>query len=185
LVGVLTLTSALLLAISPPSLLPESSSSLSAIERDQLTDAVFRTEAVSQPGRWQYIYVHQSHAAAGDARSMITSDGNLPDHFVIGNGNGATDGELLISQRWNHQQAAAPAGVDKIDPACISICVIGDLDRASPTTAQMSRLAQLVNALQGQLRIGGEHLVLLNQPGSASGIGQNFPTDAFREQILP
>jgi len=185
LVGVLTLTSALLLAISPPSLSPESSSSLSAVERDQLTDAVFGTEAVSQPGHWQYVYVHHSHTLSGAANALLTPDGNLPDHFVIGNGNGATDGELLISQRWNHQQAAAPAGVDKIEPTCISICLIGDLDRTAPTAAQMTRLTQLVSALQSQLRITGEHLVLLDQANSPSGIGQNFPTETFRQQILP
>lgn len=184
-VGVLILTSALLLALSPPSLLPGSSSELSAIERDQVTEAVFRTESVSPPGRWQYIYVHQSHAPTGSIRALCANTGDLPDHFVIGNGNGAGDGELLISQHWNHQQSAAPQGVAKIDPGCISICLVGDLDKTAPTAAQMGRLTQLVSSLQGQLRIAGDHLVMLNQTGSPAGIGQNFPAATFREQILP
>ena len=121
-----------------------------------------------------------------DAQTLAGANGDLCDHFVIGNGQGCQDGEIQISPRWNQQQsAAAPPGVAHIEPDCISICLIGDFDHSMPTSMQLHRLAELVTTLQSQMRIPGQRVIFLNESGTPSSVGRYFPVTAFRDQILP
>jgi hypothetical protein len=186
LVALLTFTSALLLALAPPPLAAGGYDSLAASDRGDFLDAVFKTAVPAQQDRWKYIYVHHSGTSQGDANSLAQNPNGLCDHFVIGNGKGAEDGEIQIGPRWNQQQApAAPPGVDKIDPDCISICLVGNFDTAMPTPAQLHRLTQLVSTLQNQLHIGADRVILLNSSVGPSTVGRYFPVTAFRDQILP
>jgi hypothetical protein len=185
LVTLLTLTSALLLALAPPPLAAENYDSLSAGMKTQYLDDVFKTAVAAHANQWKYIYIHHSQTAAGDSTSLAIPKQGVADHFILGNGNGCQDGEIQMSPRWDQQQsAAAPAGVDDISPDCISICVVGDFDKTMPTSTQLNRLTALVTTLQSQLRIAGDHIVILNQPGQSSGLGKYFPTTAFKSQIL-
>jgi hypothetical protein len=186
LVSVLSLTSALLLALAPAPLTPVASSSLFAIDTPESMDAVFQTRANAKPGRWKYIYVHHSATPTGNALSLSEDGVGVPDHFVIGNGEGAIDGEIQIGQRWNQQNSANPPnGAMGIDPNCISVCLVGDFEHTVPTATQLRRLTQLVNALQGRFDIPAGQVLLLNQNTSEAGIGRYFPSTAFREQLLP
>ena len=187
LVSVLTLTSALLLALAPAPLTPDASSNLFAVDTPESMDVIFQTQVSAKPGRWKYVYIHHSNTTAGNAVSL--SQGNphgMSDHFVIGNGNGAIDGEIQVSQRWNQQTSAEPPrGATGIDPNCISICLVGDFEHNVPTPVQMHRLRQLLNVLQGRFDIPAGQVLLVSQPNSAAGIGRYFPTTAFRQQLLP
>jgi hypothetical protein len=187
LVSVLTLTSALLLALAPAPLTPDASSSLFAVDAPETMDAIFQTQVSAKPGRWKYVYVHHSHSPAGSAFTLGQNNPRgMSDHFVIGNGDGAIDGEIQIGQRWNQQVSAdPPRGAAAIDPNCVSICLVGDFDRNVPTPTQMRRLAQLVNALQGRFDIPAGQVLLVSQPTTVAGIGRYFPTTAFRQQLLP
>ena len=60
LVGVLTLTSALLLALSPAPLTPDISNTLFAIDSPESMEAVFQTHAPIAKDRWKFIYIHHS-----------------------------------------------------------------------------------------------------------------------------
>jgi hypothetical protein len=184
LVGVLTLTSALLLALAPPPLKGESTydnlwaDAAGGQPAGDLVDALFQTKVPARLGHWKYIYIHQSGVAIGVGAGMA-------DHFIIGNGRGRPDGEIQMTQRWNSQVAAgAPAGAKSIDPACVSICLIGNLDKTAPTAEQVRKLTQLVSALQSQLALGGDKVFMMDNPGSA-GIGRMFPAAGLRQQILP
>ncbi|HMB96623.1 MAG TPA: N-acetylmuramoyl-L-alanine amidase, partial [Tepidisphaeraceae bacterium] len=161
-------------------------SNLFAFDTPESMDAVFQTKISAKTGRWKYIYVHHSNTAGGNALSLSREAGGLSDHFVIGNGDGAIDGEIQIGQRWNQQESAnPPRGARGIDPNCISICLVGDLDHTVPTATQLHRLTQLVNALQGRFDIPAGQVLLLNQGNSEAGMGRYFPATAFREQLLP
>ena len=185
LVSVLTLTSALLLALAPAPLTPDATNRLFAIETPQTMDVIFQTDTPMRTGRWKYIYVHHSTTTAGNALSLARGSDGVADHFIIGNGDGSVDGEVQIGPRWNNQaEAGIPNGASKIDPDCISICLIGNFDNGVPTPTQLNRLEQLVNALQGRLRISATN-VYLDQSSSAAGVGRYFPQTAFREQLLP
>ena len=187
LVAVLTLTSALLLALAPAPLNPQASSSLFAIDAPQSFDALFDSTAVPvTSGRWQYIYIHHSATVSGSAQTLAESARGLADHFVLGNGDGCVDGEIQVGQRWTQQISAdRTPGTDSIRPDCISICLIGDFNQSRPTATQQRRLAQLVSALQGRLHLPRSNVFLDAQPANAAGIGRYFPSDDFMHDILP
>ena len=154
LVGVLSATSALLLALSPAPLRPEAAASLLNAETPSTDgfDAVFQTDRPIRTGRWTSIRVHQSNTLSGDARTLAHSKTGVGDHFIICNGDGAADGEIQLTTRWTDQRSALPPhGTKSIDPSCISICLIGDFKQATPTIAQERRLMQLVTSLQEHL----------------------------------
>ena len=102
LVGLLTGTSALL-RLAPAPLSPGSAGSLFAIEQPTSMDVIFNTNVPVAGGRWQYIYVHHSQTASGNASTLGSRAGGLADHFVIGNGAGSVDGEVQIGHRWTAQ----------------------------------------------------------------------------------
>lgn len=186
LVSVLTLTSALLMALAPAPLVPDAATSLFAVDEPRSMDVIFETKTPVAHERWKYVYIHHSQTASGNALTLGEMTNGVGDHFVIGNGDGCMDGEIQIGQRWNQQLSALPPrGAIDINPACISICLVGDFDRTVPTQTQMRRLGQLVAELQGQLHIEQKDVQLFDQPRSATGIGRYFPKSAFRGQLLP
>jgi hypothetical protein len=185
LVAVLTLTSALLLALAPAPLTPDAANTLLAIDGPDNMEAIFHTASPVQPGRWKYIYVHHSRTMNGNAMTLSQGANGLPDHFVIGNGDGAADGQVQVGQRWDEQASAAPPAAGRIDPACISICVIGDFDHAVPTPNQIRRLTSLVNALQSRFDIPRGQVLTISDANSVASTGRYFPVTAFKDQLLP
>jgi hypothetical protein len=187
LVAVLTLTSALLRALAPAPLNPQASSSLFAIEAPESLDVVFGITSVPVvKGRWHTLFIHHTATLSGSAQSLAETATGLPDHFVIGNGDGAGDGEIQIGQRWTQQLVAGVTpGADRIDPDCLSICLVGDFNQSRPTVTQQRRLAQLVSTLQNRLGIGRKQVFFYSSIGTPAGIGRYFPGGEFESQILP
>ena len=186
LIAVLVFTSALLMALAPAPLTPDATNSLFAVDAPASMDAVFQTQVPCNNTAWKYIYIHHSRSTASGTPNIAQPNGELSDHFVIGNGEGLADGEVQLGQRWEEQRsAAAPVRGTQIDPACISICVIGDFDQSRPTPTQLRRLAQLVNSIQARYRIPLASVALADQSHSVAGIGKYFPVTAFREQLIP
>ncbi len=193
LVGMLTLTSAVLMALAPAPLTPGAASSLFAVEDSSSINEIYQTktpvlsatgEAIK--GRWQYIYVHHSRTLSGDALTIGEQSPVLgvSDHFVVGNGNGAGDGEIQVGQRWNRQiPAAPPVAGSTIDPTCISICLVGDFDQTVPTATQLKRLTQLVSTLQSRLGISRNAVLVMTDHRTSAGSGKFFPMSAFKEQL--
>ena len=186
LVALLSLASAVCWRLAPPPLVAEGYDSLSASDHGPFLDQIFKTAVAPKTEQWKFIYIHHSATAGGDASTLARGASGLCDHFIIGNGHGCQDGEIQVSPRWNNQQpAAAPPGVDHIEPTCISICVVGDFDHSMPTPIQIRRLTQLVTTLQSQFHIGADKVILLSNTEASSSVGQYFPVTAFRDQILP
>ncbi len=194
LVALMSLTSALLLAIRPAPLSPDSSRSLLATDKPNAIDQIFDTKAPVPGQRWKYIFIHHSQTNSGNAATLAEAvtgpvpvgEAGPPDHFVIGNGDGCADGEIQIAQRWNQQQPAGRGiGIDRMDPTCISVCMVGDFDHNFPTPTQMRSLEMLVDVLQRRLRIDHDHIWVVEAKESPAGIGRYFPRGAFREQLLP
>lgn len=189
LVAVMTITGVLLLVMQPAPLSPDAVRSLMAVETSAQVDELFNTQIPVSGGRWKYIYVHHSGASSGNASIVAdaaNASGSLPDHFVIGNGQGAGDGEVQIGQRWNLQQPAGKtAGLDRVDSDCISICLVGNLDRAPATPRQLEQLQRLVTALQDRLNVTRDRVWLLEATDLPAGCGRYFPQEAFRVALLP
>ena len=186
LVGLLSLTSVLLLALAPAPLTQGSAASLFALDQRASMDAVFETGVPVAKGRWRSIFVHHSKSTTGNADTLAAPAGGLADHFVIGNGAGCVDGELQLGHRWSSQLPAGEVpGTQSIAADCISICLVGDLDRGAPTPTQRLRLTQLVHTLQSRLGVGADRVYLHQGTHSAADIGNAFPVKTFREQLLP
>lgn len=186
LVGLLSMTSVLLLALAPDPLAPGSTASLFALDQPGSMEAVFDAGVPVAPGRWKSIFIHHSRTASGNADTLANRAGGLPDHFIIGNGAGCIDGEVQIGQRWATQLPAGPVpGTTSIASDCVSICVIGDFDRTVPTPTQQHRLTQLVNTLQSRLGVGATGVYLHQGTGTAADAGRNFPLTAFRQRLIP
>lgn len=186
LVGMVAFTSVLLLVLAPPPVTPSNWRSLFAIDAPENLDIIFQTSQPVEAGRWKYIYVHHSRTTSGDAVTLTEQSG-ATDHFVIGNGDGCVDGEIQMTQAWNHQQSitSPPQGASQMDSGCISICLVGDFDSGKPTPTQQRRLQQLVGTLQSKLRISGSDVLVYDRAQSPAGIGHSFPLVEFRNQILP
>lgn len=181
LVTMLSFTSVLLMVLSPQPLRPDAVSSLFAISSSDTLDAIYRTDAPVRPDRWKYIYVRHSDTPGGNALTIAGPNG-LGDHFVICNGDGGVDGELQIGYRWNDQQPALPApGVVRVDPGCISICLIGDFDTGKPTAAQLRRLQQLLASLRSRLSIDPDAVYALEYTPGPAGTGRLFPVASLRD----
>lgn len=81
-------------------------------------------------------------------------------HFVIGNGRGMRDGEIVAGSRWRLQQQGAHVawrlrdarGASVADYA-IGICLVGNFEQQRPTRAQLASLRRLVTALRERYRI--------------------------------
>jgi hypothetical protein len=186
LLAVMTVTCALLLALAPAPLAPGAASSLFAVGTPDSLDDVFNTAVPMHDGRWRYVFIHHSGTDSGNAATIGESADGLPDHFVIGNGDGCGDGEVQVAQRWNHQKGAGRVeGLRAIDSSCISICLIGDFNRARPTPTQVLRLTQLVGALQTRCGIPAGNVKILESDQSTAGIGAHFPAANFKRQLLP
>jgi hypothetical protein len=185
LVGVLTLTSVLLRAMQGAPLTADAATGLMASDSRDALAVVFRTQTPAPPMRWTAIYIRHSKTSSGNALSVGPDARAAGDHFVIGNGDGAVDGEVQFTPRWNTQSAAQPApGVSDIDPACISICLVGDFDKTAPTPTQLKRLEHLVQALQDRFRIPSRQVWLFDYPGTSAGVGKFFPASAFQSKLL-
>ena len=143
-------------------------------------ETVFETKVAFQPTHWKSIYIRQSKTDAGDAALLARPTGFLPDHFVLGNGAGLTDGQIQVGQRWARQAAATNVDLDH----CISICLIGDFDKSTPTALQLQRLQELVQVLQGRCGIAGADVHLDADTHTPSAIGRCFPAAVFRKQLL-
>jgi len=186
LVALLGGTSVLLLALAPAPLSQGTATSLFALDQSGSMDGVFETGVPVVKQRWRSIYIHHSRTPTGNADTLATAAGGLADHFVIGNGSGCIDGELQIGHRWSSQLPAGEVpGTTSIARDCISICVVGDFDRSSPTPTQRTRLTQLVQALQRHLGVTADQVFLHQGSGTAADVGSAFPVASFREQVLP
>lgn len=187
LIGVLTLTTTFLLALAPAPLAPGAQATLFNAQSTPTHDLsmVFQTDRPVQRGYWSGILIHHSHTPGGDARSLAHPQHGVGDHFVIGNGAGSADGQIEISARWMSQAGAlAPEGSAAMDRRCISICLVGNFDEASPSPLQLQRTAQLVTTLQGQLGIPADRVWTLKTRQSAAGVGSHFPDAQFRGMLL-
>ena len=166
LVVALGLTTGLLSWLSPTPLMPDVAGRLMAAGPSTPAGTggtsridfgpIFRTRVALRPGRWRALHVRHSGTDAGDARALAElarerGVSGPPDHFVICNGRGGGDGEIQFTPRWDAQQPPAGAPAD-----CVSVCLIGDFDRARPTEAQLRSLRELITVLEREAGIPGQ-----------------------------
>lgn len=115
---------------------------------------------------WKYIVIHHSATNAGSVRAFHQYHtrqgyGGIAYHFVIGNGNGMKDGEIQQTFRWKEQISGTHVSVNSWEHNVfgIGICLVGNLEKAPPSAAQIKALRKLVKKLQKQYNISSSNVV--------------------------
>lgn len=154
-------------------------------------ESIFQTSKPVTAGRWQAIVIHDSGSSAGsiaalESQAKAMNLKGLGYHFVVGNGSGMDDGELHVGQRWLRQLPGAHAAGSKanwFNQNSIGICMVGDGDRRKFTSEQITRLTELVAALQSELGIPADQVYLHRDIAPTPSPGRYFPAAAFHEAL--
>ena len=114
---------------------------------------------------WKYIVIHHSATLAGSVEAFHQFHtqqgfGGIAYHFVIGNGNGMQDGEVQETFRWQQQISGTHVSVNSWEHNIfgIGICLVGNLENAPPTKAQIEALRKLISKLKQTYHIEGKHI---------------------------
>lgn len=143
------------------------------------------------PQRWAGIVIHHSGSTMGSADSMARLHEaaglkSLGYHFVIGNGQGAPDGQVTTGPRWLNQLSGAHAkgpASEALNRRTIGICLVGDGESKGFTDAQQAALVQLVAQLQRKFNIPASAVVLHRDVAPTVSPGRLFPEAAFRARL--
>jgi hypothetical protein len=190
----MTVVSGLLMLMGPQPQAPAAGPVLTVLDTSPAgVDSLFRTVPGIEKDRWQAIVIHHAGQPYGNAQSlgqqhMAQGYGGLSYHFVIGNGDGAGDGEIEVGFRWTRQLDGRHIFTADTsawyNAHAIGICLIGNGDRTAPTKAQMEQLVRLVTALQRKLNIPASRVLLHSNVASTTSPGQLFPVASFRQQLV-
>ena len=162
--------------------------------------------------RWRYIIIHHSATDLGSAKIFWNGHeargGAWPGndamlyHLVIGNGRGSDDGVIEAGTRWRCQQFGGgcasvkgwkdaksfpeylKAASDYYNYTGIHICLVGNIDKQSPTRRQLAALSMLVNDLCRRYNIP-HHAVIGHREAQIAPTGcpgKRFPLAVFRRQ---
>lgn len=109
---------------------------------------------------WKYIVLHHSATSAGSVNAFHEFHtkqgyGGIAYHFVIGNGNGMRDGEVQETFRWSKQMSGTHVSVNSWQHNVfgVGICLVGNLEKQKPTSAQLLALKKLIRRLQDEHNI--------------------------------
>jgi hypothetical protein len=190
LLGALTATAGLLLALEPAPVVPAKGAiQLTALKQHvQPRRVLFATERETDRERWQAVVVRFSGRERGSAervarRHRREGRQSLGYHLVIGNGRGAPDGEIQIGRRWQLQIAGAhsdPEHADWYNEHAVGICLIGKPGERGPTDAQLRALLWVLHRLQDRLEIPADRIVL---NAGEHGPGGGMPIAWIRQQL--
>jgi hypothetical protein len=147
------------------------------------------TEAI-----WQYIVIHHSATHSGSVNSIHNEhrrrkDGNgnpwlgIGYHFVIGNGQGMTDGAVEPTFRWAEQLHGAHSGQALFNSRGIGICLIGNFEDAPPSKSQWQSVRSLVNVLAGRHGIAAKNIIGHSAVKNTSCPGKHFPLKDLQKSV--
>ena len=144
--------------------------------------------------RWIYLVLHHSATTSGSVESIHREHQQRKDrygnnwlgigyHFVIGNGSGMPDGEIMPTFRWNHQIHGAHSGSSLHNSKGIGICLIGNFEEAPPTKKQLTALNQLLSSLAARYQIPNSQIIGHNAVRATACPGKHFPFSAILRHL--
>lgn len=152
----------MVLGSNPPSAGPFC---LSAYYRLNSVDHAMRSRACQAPDRWNSIEIFFSGTKGGSLAELAAARGTagaaeLNCHFVICNGNGADDGDIQPTEKWQKQWSSRPGATWQGSERTIRVCMVGDGVAVTPTNYQLKRLEMLLEALCRKFNIPAENVYL-------------------------
>lgn len=154
-------------------------------------DSIKKARAVIKPktAPWRYIIIHHSATNGGSSkafdrhhrrRNMVNG---LAYHFVIGNGNGVTDGLVEIGPRWEKQLPGGHMKNEDLNKIGIGICLVGNFEKKLPSKKQLESLTHLVKKLSKTYTIAPDHVVRHIDLGQSVCPGKRFPWKKFKDAL--
>jgi hypothetical protein len=148
--------------------------------------------------KWTAIIIHHSGTKTGNSAIFDKwhREGNhwegVGYDFVIGNGSNSGNGEVEVTYRWQRQITGAHCGGTPGNWAnkdAVGICLVGNFNKAQPTSAQMQSLVKLVRFLQSRYGIPKSRIYGHGTTPGAGTVtdcpGRNFPMEWLKSQVLP
>jgi len=119
------------------------------------------SRAAQQPGRWRSIEVYFSGTAAGNIEQLASLSGladkeDLDCHFIVCNGAGGDNGQVLATAKWQRQWSIIPNRAWNGPSQAIRICVIADGTNTPPTEYQIQRTYTLIEKLSQKFSINAK-----------------------------
>ncbi len=143
-------------------------------------------------GHWKHIVVHHSATASGTVagmdrhhREVRHMENGLAYHFVIGNGKGMPDGEIVAAPRWTKQLAGGHLASEQLNKVSLGICLVGNFEERPPTSRQLRTLASLINYLASRCQLSKAAVKTHQQINTVSTRcpGRKFPVKSLLEMV--
>jgi LysM repeat protein len=143
-------------------------------------------------GGWDYIVVHHSATAMGSAKGMDDyhrtrrhMENGLAYHFVIGNGRGMKDGEVVVGTRWTRQLHGGHLKSERLNQVSIGICLVGDFSKTKPTRKQIDSLEALLESLMRRCNLKAGSIQTHKQihPKHTECPGRRFDLNAVKRRL--
>jgi hypothetical protein len=133
---------------------------------DPVEEAIL-SRAPQVPNRWKSIEIYYSSTKAGNIEQLaalngLTKSEDINCHFVICNGLGGGDGQILPTEKWQRQWSIIPSRTWYGSDHTIRICVIADAKTTRPTDCQIKRIEALVEGLYRKFDIRPESIYYPN-----------------------
>ena len=144
--------------------------------------------------KWTKIIIHHSATPTDDALNMHRvhkargMKNGLAYHFVISNGSRkAYDGEVYIGSRWKGQLDGGHVKKLSLNKTSIGICLIGNFEKKSPTTKQLSALEGLCEYLMKRCSITKSQVTThkIIHPGHTACPGKLFSLPSLIRRLDP
>ena len=135
---------------------------------------------------WRYIVIHHTATSRGSVESINQTHRARKDrhgnrwlgigyHFVIGNGNGMSEGAIEPTFRWWQQLQGAHAGDGDYNAHGIGIAMVGNFNEGPPSSAQLAAVKRLIGVLKRNYRITGDNVVGHGEIKATACPGKYFP----------
>ncbi|MCF7972653.1 MAG: hypothetical protein K9N55_02445 [Phycisphaerae bacterium] len=137
---------------------------LSSYYQLESAEAAVASRTEESPDRWSRVEVFYSNTKGGDinwlaARSGLTDARELNCHFVICNGLGGNDGDILTTEKWQNQESVVPLQNWYSASQTIRICVVADGKNSFPTDCQKKRVNTLLRSLTRKFHITTDNIL--------------------------
>jgi hypothetical protein len=135
---------------------------LSSYLRLNSVEEAIRSRTSQSLDRWRRIEIYYSGTRAGNIEQLaslrgLSDAGDINCHFVICNGLGGGDGQILTTEKWHRQWSIIPGQTWYGTSQTIRICIIADpTQRAYPTDCQIKRVETLVESMCRKFNIEAE-----------------------------
>ncbi len=118
---------------------------------DPIAEAV-HSKVAQQPQRWRAIEIYFSGTPAGNIEQLASLYGlskaeDLNCHFVVCNGAGGGNGQVLATENWQRQWSVVSSRSLSGQSQTIRVCVIADGKGSPATEYQIKRTYALIEKL--------------------------------------